>query len=357
MKPVGWWLAMVVLGLLGGCEKPPEKTAANGAPDLSGVVLRVGAPNKIGSKPYLEAAGQLKDVPYQIEWSEFSATPALLESLRSGHIDLGGNGGATGIIFEAGNGNADGVKVIASGRPLDATQEDGSAALLVRADSPYRSMTDLKGARVSVMRGSGTQYLLGQVLDKAHLGFNDIQLLNLTNDAALAALVSGHIDAWGIWDPQLTALLRSRSDVRLLGWVGTRGDSYAIQYVSTQSLADPLKSAAIEDFLKRLARSTVAVGTNPEQWAALSARQVRVDVPVMKEIAERTKTRYGLDEEQQRNLEAAFAREADYWLAQGVIQQRPDIGQLFDLRFNAAMREATGQQVSKEATQAVSKAP
>lgn len=351
MKALAWFTVLFATALLLGCDAKPPAAAHTGALDLSGVVLRVGAPNKIGNRPYLEAAGELKDLPYKVEWSEFGATPALLESLRSGHIDLGGNGGATAIIFEAGNGNADGVKVVATGRPLDSAQEDGSAALLVRADSPYHTLADLKGARISVMRGSGTQYLLGQVLDKVKLGFDDIQLLNLPNDAALAALVSGHIDAWGIWDPQLTALLRSRPDVRLLGWVGTRKDSYAIQYASAQALADPKKAAAIQDFLQRLARSTVWVGAHPDEWATLSAKLVRVDTEVMEDIARRTKLRYGLDPQQQGDLEASFGREADYWVKQGVIQKRPDISALFDTRFNAAMQAASRQAIEQQQAQ------
>ncbi|WP_242671995.1 ABC transporter substrate-binding protein [Stutzerimonas kirkiae] len=316
-------------------------TASAGEPDLSGVVLRVGAPNKIGNRPYLEAAGELDDLTYRIEWSEFSATPALLEALRGGNIDLGGNGGATAIIFEAGNNDASGLKVVASGRPVDGPQQAGSAALLVRADSPYHSIADLKGARLSVMKGSGTQYLLGQVLDRAGLGFDDIQLLNLSNDAALAALLAGHIDAWGIWDPQLSVLLHARDDLRLLGWVGKREDSYAIQYASAQALADPARRAAIEDFLARLARASVWVAAHPDEWAALSGRLVRVDPVVMRQIGERTRTRYGLTTPQQQALEDAFAAEADYWHAQGTIARRPGIAPLFDHSFNPAMLAAT----------------
>lgn len=73
------------------------------------------------------------------------------------------------------------------------------------------------------------------------------------------------------------ALLCSRPDARLLGWVCTRKDSYVIQYASAQALADPKKAAAIQDFLQRLARSTVWVGAHPNEWATLSAKLVRVD--------------------------------------------------------------------------------
>ncbi|WP_437883987.1 ABC transporter substrate-binding protein [Pseudomonas sp. LRF_L74] len=336
-------LAALAMLAIAACDQPTPPSAqqvADASPDLSRVVLRVGAPNKIGNRPYLEVAGQLEDVPYQIEWSEFSATPALLEALRGGNIDIGGNGGATGILFEAANNNASGVKVVAAGRPVASDISETGGAILVRKDSPYHSIADLKGARVSIMKGTGTQYLLGQALEKEHLDFADIQLLNLTNDAALAALLAEHIDAWGTWDPQVS-VLQSHPDLRLLGWLGNREDSYTIQYASPQALADPAKRAAIDDFLQRLARSTVWVAAHPQQWAALSARLARIDEGVMLRIARKTQTEYGLSDEQQNVLENSFRREAQFWQQLGVTSRTPDIQGLFDTGFNAGMRAAT----------------
>jgi ABC-type nitrate/sulfonate/bicarbonate transport system substrate-binding protein len=78
---------------------------------------------------------------------------------------------------------------------------------------------------------------------------------------------------------------------------------------------------------------------------------VRVDTEVMEDIARRTKLRYGLDPQQQGDLEASFGREADYWAKQGVIQQRPDISALFDTRFNAAMQAASRQAIERQQAQ------
>ena len=144
-------------------------------------------------------------------------------------------------------------------------------------------------------------------------------------------------------------MLCSRPDARLLGWVCTRKDSYAIQYASAQALADPKKAAAIQDFLQRLARSTVWVGAHPNEWATLSAKLVRVDTGVMEDIARRAKLRYGLDPQQPGDLEASFGREADYWVKQGTIQRRPDMSALFDTRFNAAMQAASHQAIEQQA--------
>ncbi|TBU74883.1 ABC transporter substrate-binding protein [Pseudomonas daroniae] len=336
-------IAALLTFSLGACEQtepPTSSQSANPQSDLSKVVLRVGAPNKIGNRPYLEVAGQLEDVPYRIEWSEFSATPALLEALRGGNIDIGGNGGATGILFEAANNNASGVKVVAAGRPVAAGADETGGAILVRKGAPYRSVSDLKGARVSIMKGTGTQYLLGQALEKNGLNASDIELLHLTNDAALAALLAGHIDAWGTWDPQ-ASVLQSHPDLRLMGWLGSREDTYTIQYASAQALDDPSKRAAIDDFLQRLARSTVWVAAHPQDWAKLSSQLARVDEKVMLQIARKTQTEYGLDTARQDVLQASFQREAEFWHTLGVTDRTPDIDSLFDTGFNPSMIAAT----------------
>src|ERR1700761_9222291 len=51
-------------------------------------ILRVGD-QKGNSQAVMEAAGLLKDVPYKIEWKEFTAAAPLLEVLGAGAIDTG----------------------------------------------------------------------------------------------------------------------------------------------------------------------------------------------------------------------------------------------------------------------------
>ncbi|ATE60707.1 PhnD/SsuA/transferrin family substrate-binding protein [Thauera sinica] len=333
LKP---FILLLSVALLGGCrpadEAAPTAARADGI-DLSRVVLRVGAPNKIGNRPYLEAAGLLDDVPYRIEWSEFSATPALIDALRSGNVDVGGNGGQTGVIFEAANGRSGNIKVVAAGRSTSGVPS--GAAILVRKDSPYHSLADLRGARLSVMKGTGTLYLLGLALKDIDMSLQDVQLLNLGNDAALASLVAGHIDAWGIWDPQAT-VLEARPDLRSLGWIGRKDASYAIQLASSAALNDPGKRAAIADFLGRLAHATVWVGEHPESWASAASRLTRIDEPAMLKIARRTRFEYGLTAGQRAELSAAFEQEAGFWQGTGAMG-RIDVGALFDHQFNDVM--------------------
>jgi len=338
---------LIGLGLIGGAIVysvlgPDRQQAKDNSQDidLSKVVLMVGAPNKIANRPYLEVSGELKDVPYKIEWADFSATPALLEALRSGNIDVGGNGGSTGIIFETANVPGTDVKTVALGHTLPKGEEFGGAALLVRADSPFHSIKDLKGAKVSVVRGSGTQYILTQALKNEGLRPEDVNWVFLDNYVSLASLRNGAVDAWGIWDPQATEL-KDDPELRLISWLGNRDETYAFQFASGQSLKDPAKAAAIDDFLKRLARSTVYADRHQDEFAEAASKLLKVDKKIFLQILARSRTEYGLDEGQKKVALNAIQKEADYWLGESVIRKPVNAADVIDFRFNDGQLAAT----------------
>ena len=67
--------------------------------------------------------------------------------------------------------------------------------------SPVHSVAQLRGKRIAVAQGSSADYHLLTVLNKAGLSVHDVTLVYLQPAAGLAALTSGHVDAWDIWSP------------------------------------------------------------------------------------------------------------------------------------------------------------
>lgn len=88
-------------------------------------------------------------------------------------------------------------------------------AIIVPADSPVRTIGDLKGKTVGVNRGSGAHFILAAALKRAGLSFADIAPAYLTPPDAAEAFERGSIDAWSIWDPFL-AITANRHPVRQL---------------------------------------------------------------------------------------------------------------------------------------------
>jgi sulfonate transport system substrate-binding protein len=101
------------------------------------VTLRVGD-QKGGNRALLEIAGLANDLPYRIEWSEFPAAAPILEALNAGALDFGYTGD---LAF---------LTVYASGAPIKAiggTRSDArTQAILVRKDSPIKTIADLKAS-------------------------------------------------------------------------------------------------------------------------------------------------------------------------------------------------------------------
>ncbi|WP_338064189.1 ABC transporter substrate-binding protein [Rhodoblastus acidophilus] len=73
--------------------------------------------------------------------------------------------------------------------------------MVVNAASPIRTLNDLKGKKVAVAKGSSAHNLLIAALESAGIGFDEITPVYLSPADASAALTSGAVDAWSIWDP------------------------------------------------------------------------------------------------------------------------------------------------------------
>lgn len=132
---------------------------------------------------------------FSVSWVEFPAGPALLEAMNAGAIDLGFTGAPPPIFAQSAGGRV----VYLAAEPAGPHNE----AIIVRADSPVKTVADLRGHTVAVARGSGSHYLLVAALEKAGLKPSDVRPIFLNPAEARAAFENGNVDAWVIWDPYL----------------------------------------------------------------------------------------------------------------------------------------------------------
>lgn len=124
---------------------------------------------------------------------EFSSGPPLLEALNAGAVDFGATGDTPPIFAQV----AGGALVYVGGQPLTGANE----AVLVRADSPIKTIADLRGKRLAFTKGSSAHNMVVKVLAKGGLTVADVQPVYLQPPDAAAAYRSGALDAWAIWDP------------------------------------------------------------------------------------------------------------------------------------------------------------
>lgn len=232
-------LAVAVAALvLAGCSsvpvsRPPVQPPVDPAA-LAGVTLVVGD-QKGGSRSLLRAADLLDDLPYRIEWRTFTPGPPLIEAARAGAIDVGGTGNTPTIFAAAARAR---VQVVSSNRG-----NVTSDAILVRRDSPIRTVADLRGARIAVGKGTSAHGQVLSTLRAAGMTLDDVDLTFLAPADAYGAFRQGDVDAWAVWDPY-TSQAELDDGARIVADGTGNANGYGFQVASNATLADPTRPAA-----------------------------------------------------------------------------------------------------------------
>jgi sulfonate transport system substrate-binding protein len=274
--------ALLALAAAGCSPAGPAASPAAGtkapaaAADVSGVTLHIGDQAGSGAQALLTAAGLIGRLPFRPAWSDFTSGPPMLQAMGAGPVDIGSVGDAPPVFAAAGG---DQIAIVGAFQ----ANPQGSA-LLVPASSPIRAIGQLQGKRIAVAQGSSADYHLLTVLKKAGLSVHDVTLVYLQPAEGLAALASGHVDAWDIWSP-FAEQAEAQQHARLLADGSGFGSPYSFTVASRAALADPAKAAAIRDYLGLLARAHAWAATHQAAWAAVWAKGTGLPPAVMTQAA------------------------------------------------------------------------
>jgi sulfonate transport system substrate-binding protein len=218
--------AVAALGALGAGAVLAQGTATRPA------TVRLGYQKSSTLIAVLKVQGalekQLAPLNVTVSWHEFTSGLPLLEALNLDNLDISADVADTVPVFAQAAG-AD-LTFLAQEAPSPAAQ-----AIVVREDSPIKTVADLKGKKIGFAKAAGVHYLLIAALDKAGLSFKDIEPAYLTPADGRAAFEKGAIDAWVVWDPFLAAAQR-QSKVRVLA-DGTGIASYQRYYLASSKFA------------------------------------------------------------------------------------------------------------------------
>ncbi|ROQ63219.1 sulfonate transport system substrate-binding protein [Streptomyces sp. 840.1] len=264
--------------LLTACGGASSASTASSTDGKGSVTLNIGD-QKGGYEAILRASGELDDLDFRIKWSTFTSGPPLLEAVNAGAVDIGGVGN-TPPVFAAGAGS----KVVVVGATHGSSAGE---AIVVPKDSPLRSPAQLKGRSIAVAQGSSAHFQLISSLKKAGLGISDVKLKYLQPADALAAFTRGKVDAWAVWDPYTSQVLRGgRARVLTTGEGVVNGLGF--QVASPAALKESGKSRAIGDLLVRLNRAQNWVFKHPDAWAKVWAKETGLPYEVALDAVKRT---------------------------------------------------------------------
>jgi sulfonate transport system substrate-binding protein len=242
-------------------------------------VLRIGY-QKYGTLAILKARGTLEKrlaaQGIEVKWTEFPAGPQLLEGLNVGSIDFGSVGEAPPIFAQAAGANL----VYVSNEPPAPLSE----AIIVPKTSTLKSVTELKGKKVVLNKGSNVHYLLVKALEKAGLQYKDIEPVYLPPADARAAFERGAVDAWVIWDPYLAAAEKQLGARILIDGTGLVSNHQFFLASRPYAEKNPQVLTLVSDELDAV---DIWSKKNLKEAATILATQVGLELPVVELAAGR----------------------------------------------------------------------
>jgi len=153
------------------------------------------------------------------------------------------------------------------------------------------SMDQLKGKKVGVARGTGSEVFWLAVIDKLKLNPADYTIVNVEAPEMVAALERRDIDAFAVWEPWPTRALRAIPGTKILL------NNEAVQIVRNFIYMNRGWAEANMDTTQRFLRALLEAGafidSDREQATAQVARFLRQDRALVGELL--TKIRFPLD--------------------------------------------------------------
>ncbi len=208
---------------------------------------------------------ELKAKGVAVQWTFFQAGPPMNESFAAGEQDIGFMGDSPAIIARASGQDTRIIGISATG--------PRSLAVVVPAGSAIATPADLKGKKIGVVKGSYAHHLIALVLQGAHLGLDDVQLINLTHADVGVALEKGDIDAGGVWEPLLTKL-ESDGKIRVLqDGTGIKKGALVITARNAFAARNP---ELVQTFLRLYKRGEELLRAHPDEGAELVSHDVKL---------------------------------------------------------------------------------
>lgn len=170
---------------------------------------------------YVEDAFEAYGV--EVEYTEFTYGPPIIESIASGDIDvafgIGTLPGFTGVS------NGTDIKIVYT---CPGT-EKGAQALVVNKDSKIEKVDDLVGKKIGVPVGSSAQLYLSELLESGGYSFDDITLVNIAAADIATSLANGDVEAGVLWETVLS---------KTIAKIDGKGVLYSKDFEPDQTLID-----------------------------------------------------------------------------------------------------------------------
>jgi ABC-type nitrate/sulfonate/bicarbonate transport system substrate-binding protein len=237
------------------------------------------------------------------------------------------------------NGMSNFLTAAARGAPLVsigvAVNQCAATTVAVRAESPYRSLADLKGKRIGSEVGTITHStLVDRVLPGAGVAPGDFKVVNVRFRDMISALLSDSVEAVTAVEPFLSAAEHAKS-VRVLTDFCPYGKVYMLLVANQHVRAS---GEPVQNFLRAIAEIHGIFKNDPAKAAQIYGDDLRAkgfDIPP--DVVQRIIARLGIaaDTAEFKPDVIDYAREEVRLMKQnGFLDGDPDVAAAFDVTLN-----------------------
>lgn len=215
-RPAATVLALGAALILTGCVEAgrsanPDEAEAGGASDCPVEVDdSIDTTVRIAYQPIPNGDLVVRDLGWleacmpeaDVTWSQFNSGGDVIQAFGSNSVDLG-------LV-----GSSPATKAVSAPLNIDMSvvwihDVIGEAESLVAQEGTASTIEDLRGRKIAVPFASTAHYSLLAALERAGMSTADVELVNLSPDAMLAAWERAEIDAAWVWAPTLPELLET----------------------------------------------------------------------------------------------------------------------------------------------------
>ena len=262
-----------------------------------------------------------------VRWVQSLGSNKALEFLNAGSLDFGSTAGGAALLGRV-NGNPI--------RTVHVYSQPEWATLVVRGDSPLKSLAELRGKRIAVTRGTDPHIFLLRALATVGLTERDVQLVLLQHADGRTALLRGDVDAWAGLDP-LTAGAELEHGARLLYRNPAFNSGGVLNVREAFAAAHP---DVVREVLAAYAEARDWALAHPAELTALLAREAKLPEAVVARQLERTRLDTGAVDAA---LQAQVAAAGEALQAAGVIGADADVDASLARLFAGADARAVAQ--------------
>jgi ABC-type nitrate/sulfonate/bicarbonate transport system substrate-binding protein len=166
------------------------------------------------------------------------------------------------------------------------------------------NMEALKGKRVGVARGTGSETFWLSVVSKLNLNPADYTIVNVEAPEMVAALERGNIDAFAVWEPWPTRALRAISGTKIL--VSNEQIQIVRNYVYMNKGWAEQNAEATQRLMRSLIQAQEFCESNQAEAAAQVARFLRQDRAFVQELMTKVGYRMNLTPDSVANIQLAI---------------------------------------------------